>query len=171
VLRNTAPTYQGRERLCPVAHNASVNLTITPLSATALRPLRRRVLRPHQTLDELEYPGENHPDAGHLGALLDGRVVGAVTVVPEAREGADPRWWRLRGMATDPDLQGRGIGTRLVAAARGHVAAHGGTGIWCHARSPAAPFYVRQGFVQTGEEWEEPLMGPHVAMHWVFPTD
>jgi predicted GNAT family N-acyltransferase len=36
--------------------------------------------------------------------------------------------------------------------------------VWCHARTPAQPFYKRAGFAAHGDEWVDPEIGPHVAM-------
>lgn len=46
----------------------------------------------------------------------------------------------------------------------GHVEARGGGLLWCNARLTAVGFYQRGGFETLGEPWEEPLIGPHVAM-------
>jgi len=45
-----------------------------------------------------------------------------------------------------------------------HVADRGGTLVWCNARVPARRFYERAGFTVHGDEWDEPGIGPHVAM-------
>jgi hypothetical protein len=36
--------------------------------------------------------------------------------------------------------------------------------LWCNARLAAVGFYERAGMVTTGEIWEEPVIGPHIAM-------
>ena len=72
--------------------------------------------------------------------------------------------WRLRGMATSEGHRGRGIGGEVLAAVIAHVAGHSGGLLWCNARLPAVDFYRRAGFETRGEAWEEPDIGPHVAM-------
>jgi GNAT superfamily N-acetyltransferase len=74
-------------------------------------------------------------------------------------------------MATAERWRSRGIGARVLAAAVDHVLAGGGRLLWCNARLPAVPFYERAGFVRVGEEWDEPFIGPHVAMQRVLAAD
>jgi len=134
------------------------------VGAEVTRPLRQRVLRPHLTPGDLVFPHDDDPDAAHVVALRpDGAVVGTVSVLPEAAPwGA--AGWRLRGMATDESVRGRGVGARLLAAVLDHVRGHGGGLLWCNARVRAVPFYERGGLCTRGEPWEEPLIGPHVVM-------
>ncbi len=80
-------------------------------------------------------------------------------------EASGPGLWRLRGMAVDPDHQGIGVGTALLARVRDFVDRSGGGLIWCNARVSAQDFYVAAGFVSIGEPWDEPGIGPHVRMH------
>jgi predicted GNAT family N-acyltransferase len=67
-------------------------------------------------------------------------------------------------MATAEGQRGRGVGARTLAACVVHVLRHGGGLLWCTARTPARAFYERAGFVVHGEEWIDPVIGPHVAM-------
>jgi GNAT superfamily N-acetyltransferase len=135
-------------------------------------PLRQRVLRPHQTVEQMALPGDEAPDSAHFAAVEtegspDSRVVvGTASVRREA-----PPWptaggpaWRLRGMATAEGRRGEGIGADVLAAVIEHVRAHGGGLLWCNARLPAVEFYRRAGLVTRGESWVEPIIGPHIAM-------
>jgi GNAT superfamily N-acetyltransferase len=128
--------------------------------------LRARVLRRGQPPDKVRLAGFTEPGTVAFAARTpDGEVVGTTIVYPEPcawRPGA--RAWRLRGMATEPALQGRGIGGRVLAAALAHARAQGAEVVWCNARIPARAFYERAGFVAHGDEWDDPDIGPHVAM-------
>ncbi len=136
-------------------------------------PLRQQVLRPHQTLDEVRFRGDDDPETGSFAALTeDGTVVGTATV----RRAACP-WrpdrsdgWRLRGMATAPERRGQGVGARLLDAVVAHLVRNGGGLLWCHARTPARAFYERAGFTAYGEAWEEPFIGPHIRMWREVPA-
>lgn len=128
--------------------------------------LRQAVLRPHQRPDEVRFPDDEGPGTAHFCARDDDDdVVGVVSVM---RQG--PPWrpdldaWRLRGMATAPEWRGTGVGSALVGAVFDHVAAGGGGLLWCNARLAAVGFYERAGMVTTGDVWEEPVIGPHIAM-------
>ena len=135
--------------------------------------LRQRVLRPHQTVEDMALAGDDAPEAGHfLARAGDGAVVATATVrrEPLPWDPEHPRAWRLRGMATaeghrnagNPwiDEHARVLGVEVV----GHVEGHGGGLLWCSARLPAVGFYTRAGLAVRGEPWEEDPIGPHVAM-------
>ena len=142
----------------------SVDVRIERVPVEATLELRQRVLRPHQELSEVVSSRERAPDAVHVAALMpDGTVVGTATVIEQAAPWGAPGW-RLRGMATDGGLRGRGIGARLLAAVVDHVREQGGGLLWCNARIPAIRFYERAGLQTRGEPWEEPEIGPHVVM-------
>lgn len=152
-------------------------ITVRPIQPTQTHALRHRVLRPHQTLAEMRYERDDEPGTVHLGAFDGGggtgEPVGVVTLnvtpVPVgmglARRG-DRVDWRLRGMAVDEGMQGRGVGRALVLEAIAS-AKHGGAGrLWCNARVSAMGFYKRLGFVTAGDEFDIPVIGPHYVM-WV----
>jgi ribosomal protein S18 acetylase RimI-like enzyme len=139
---------------------------IRQVAADETYPLRQRVLRPHQTVAQVGSPADGDADAGHFAAYQGGKVVGVVSVLHQSPDDGPEQagWWRLRGMATAEEVRGRGIGRALVAAVVAHAVAHDGTVLWCHARLPAVGFYRAAGFEATGEVWEEPAIGPHIAM-------
>jgi GNAT superfamily N-acetyltransferase len=130
--------------------------------------LRQAVLRPHQSRDQARYPTDFDPATAHFCAEDEsGRVVSVASLLNEA-----PLWqpgpqnaWHLRGMATTPDWRGRGAGSAVLAAVLEHVAASGGGLVWCNARLGAVDFYKGAGLVTTGDPWEEPVIGPHIAMY------
>lgn len=133
-------------------------------------PLIHKVLRPHQAWAEVVRIGAT-PGAVGLAAYLDDRVVGTAILSPETFPGDPDRagTWRLRGMATAPELQGQGVGSRVLRTAVDLVASSGGTLIWCNARVSALGFYQRAGFTATGDPWDEPGIGPHVRMSRPVP--
>lgn len=125
------------------------------------------MLRPGAPPDRVRWPADDLPDAAAFAARdASGTVVGTAIVYPEAcpwqpdRPGA----WRLRGMATDEGRRSAGIGGAVLEAIVDHVARAGGTLVWCNARVPARRFYERGGFRAHGQEWEDPEIGPHIAM-------
>jgi GNAT superfamily N-acetyltransferase len=129
--------------------------------------LRQSVLRPHQSTDQARYPADFDPATAHFCAEDGaGRVVSVASVLKEAPawQAAEPNAWHVRGMATAPDWRGRGAGSAVLGAVYDHVAASGGGLLWCNARLGAVDFYKRAGMATTGEPWEEPVIGPHIAM-------
>jgi GNAT superfamily N-acetyltransferase len=114
----------------------------------------------------MSLPGDDDADTAHFAAVDGGTVVGTASVRREAAPWAADRQpsWRLRGMATAEGRRSQGIGSALVQAVVGHVRERGGGLLWCNARTPAVSFYERAGFVTQGESWEDPAIGPHIAM-------
>lgn len=138
---------------------------IRAITADQTRPLRHKVLRPHQKPEELVYPGDSEPGSLHAGYFVDGVLVGIASAVRNPMPGqAASSAWQLRGMAVLPEFRGRGAGTAMLSACIAHVARSQGTLLWCNARTPAVGFYRRLGFTTKGEEFEVPVSGPHFLM-------
>ena len=138
---------------------------IRPIDAADARPLRHAILRPTQPFDATVYPLDDQPESGHFGAFWEDRLVGVASVYHEAQLGElDPRAWRLRGMATYAGQRGQGIGGALMEACLDHVRAHGGMTLWFNARTTAASFYRRFGFVVKGDVFDIEGIGAHVVM-------
>ena len=139
-------------------------------------PLRRKVLRQGMPAETAIFPGDDEPETFHLGALRNGEIVGIATflVRPYPLDAAGARAWQLRGMAVDPDLQGQGVGTRILEAAietlRDELVARderrGTATLWCKARIKAVEFYRRNGWVIEGDEFEIGVFGRHHFMKW-----
>jgi GNAT superfamily N-acetyltransferase len=129
-----------------------------PVPLPDTRPLRREVLRPYMSLDELA----GHEPAGAIafGAFEGDELIAVGLVGPEG----EPGDWRVRGMATKPAARGRGAGTLVLDALVQHAIAHGASRVWCNARTPARTLYERAGFVVASEEFEPPRIGPHFRM-------
>lgn len=129
------------------------------VGAAETAALRREVLRPHWTLAQVLAAAD---DAPHLAVYDDGVLVACASIRPEPMPG-DPRAgdWRLRGMASEEAVRGRGHGATALAAALGYARERGATRVWCNARTGALCFYVRHGFTVVGEEFELPDAGPH----------
>lgn len=142
-------------------------MRIELVEGSATRELRRAVLRPNWPTGSAMH-GDDNPDAVHLAAFDgDGRLVAACLVLPRPYplRAELPNAWQLRGMATAPELRGRGIGTALLAAAISEIRARGGELAWCDARTPAVAFYRQHGFVAEGEEFMHAESGiPHFRM-------
>jgi GNAT superfamily N-acetyltransferase len=122
------------------------------------RALRRAILRPHLTIEQMVE--SEPPHASAMGAF-DGEALVAVGLIgPEGEPGA----WRVRGMATVPEARGQGAGTRVLAALLDHARSEGATSVWASVRVPARTLYERAGFYVDSEVYEQPPIGPHVLM-------
>jgi predicted GNAT family N-acyltransferase len=131
-----------------------------------VRPLRQAVLRPHQTVAEQVFDGDDDPRAAHFAVREDGVVLGIASITPEPfpRDGTAGDF-RVRGMATEPERgRGTGAGGALLRACVEHARTSGATRVWCNARTPARGFYERAGFTAVGAEFTLPDIGPHFVM-------
>lgn len=112
------------------------------------------------------YPGDEDADTLHLGLYTLGRLVGVASLYreppPDALKATTA--WRLRGMAVEHTLQGKGHGAALLRACLEHAEHQGGSQVWCNARTTASGFYRSLGFAQKGDEFELPGIGPHHLM-------
>src|SRR5437879_5956231 len=111
----------------------------------ALR-LREAVLRAPLGLSftEEEFAEESH--CFHLGGFDDERLV-AVLLLKRLNEHAV----KMRQVAVEPGLQGRGVGSGLVAFAEDFARARDYTTVIAHARGTAVDFYRRIGYSTSGE--------------------
>lgn len=136
---------------------------VRPIDAASTRELRHELLRPAQAPEELVYDGDDAWDTLHLGAFEDERLVGIATVMRAPPPGsAEEPAWRIRGMATLPEVRGRGYGGMLLERCLEHAEEHGGDLVWCTARVGAIGFYRRYGFEVEGDPFDVPGAGEHV---------
>jgi len=138
-------------------------MQVRPIEASATYSLRSQVLRPGLPLAASLYPQD--PEAVHFGVFEGEEVVSVVTAHPEnsplfAREGQ----WRIRGMATHPQRQGRGLGRAGLEALLAWGRGRGVPLFWCNARVGALRFYARAGFSVESELFDIPGIGPHKVM-------
>lgn len=95
----------------------------------------------------------------HYAAFTDdGEVVG--TVLLGALSATQVR---ARQVSVQAEVQGSGVGTRLMAFAEGQARTQGFSEMVLHARETAVPFYERIGYVAEGEFFEESGL-PHILM-------
>ena len=127
--------------------------------------LRLRVLRPGKPVESSYY--EQDPMAVHFGVRAKGSLVSIVTAHPEPRFG-EPFAWRIRGMATEPELQGQGLGRLVLEALLEWGRASEVPLFWCNARLGALRFYERMGFTIESEIFEIEGIGPHRVMRKVL---
>jgi predicted GNAT family N-acyltransferase len=110
------------------------------------------------------FPLDKAPGTRHVGYFLNGELVGVGTIFREAEDGStDKNVWRIRGMAVSTNIQGRGIGGKILAALITYATSQSLPGeIWCKGRVTAESFYKRFGFVQASDIFDVPPIGPHM---------
>ena len=122
-------------------------MSIEQITPTLTWRLRRDVLYPGQKMFEMEM--DEDADGIHFGAFKDNQLVGVVSLFQKDTD------FQFRKLAVDPAVQGMGIGNRLLDYITKHAQDEGGTKIWCNARLSAIGFYLKSGFVQTGQTFSK----------------
>jgi ribosomal protein S18 acetylase RimI-like enzyme len=133
-------------------------LLVRAVSLESTRALRQSVLRPHEAVAGMV--SSESSDAFAVGAFDGEELVSVGLIAPDGKPGG----WRIRGMATAPGARGRGAGAGVLDALLRHALAAGAQRIWCNARKPARRFYERAGFRVISEEFDLPMIGPHLVM-------
>jgi GNAT superfamily N-acetyltransferase len=141
-------------------------LETVAVDVSRVRPLRREVLRPGASPDELAYPLDDALTTLHVAVLADANEPLAIgSVMPDAHP-RDPVAgdWRIRGMATRPGERSRGLGAAVLACLERYARERGGRRLWCNARVGARAFYERAGMTAEDELFEIERIGPHYLM-------
>ena len=128
-----------------------------PAEVTAALELRYRVFCDEQGVTfEAEQDGRD-PEALHIVAFEDGRLVGTCRLL------FDDDLARLGRMAVEPGLRGRGVGAAILDAAEAESRRAGAERIRLHAQTAARALYERGGFEVRGELFMEEGI-PHLTM-------
>lgn len=115
-------------------------------------------------------PGDDLAGVVHLGAFSGSTLASACLIFPEEcpwRPG-EPAW-RLRSMASAPELRGHGFGALVLAEAARTAQDRSAEILWCLARESAVGFYLRYGWQAHGELFDTDL-GPHQRMWLDLPA-
>jgi predicted GNAT family N-acyltransferase len=124
--------------------------------------LRHRVLRAPLDLVFSTQEIANEHAWLHFGYWVEDELVGYLQMVPLGNN-----VWKMRQVAVDASVQGRGIGSKLVACTEAAMVPLGCQKISLHARMAAVPFYLRLGYVTEGDEFTEVGI-PHLKMSKAF---
>lgn len=142
------------------------------ISAAETFNLRSRVLRPGLPTELSHFPGDEASTTIHLGirdsetseVICNGTLMQNICpLFPEHTTA-----YRLRGMATDPNYQGKGLGKILIAFAEEVLKKKQISFFWFNARQSAFGFYEKCGYQMTGELFDIPTVGPHKVMYKIL---
>ena len=144
-------------------------VTIKLVNATDTWALRHQVLRPDQPLASVDYKEDSTREALHFAASLKDQIVAVASIYREDESGrTEGKVWRLRGMATAPEIRGTGVGGALLSALLLRLKSQSEERVWCNARITASGFYLHYGFDVVGDEFQMPGIGPHYLMNKVL---
>jgi GNAT superfamily N-acetyltransferase len=143
----------------------SAPITVRPITAAETYPLRLAVLRPNGPHAAAQFPGDEAATTKHFGAFEKTELIGIASLFPAEMPGRPGHSaLQLRGMATAPEVRGKGFGPALVKACVAYARDTGMKLIWCNARTSALGFYRKLGWEIVGDEFEIPGVGPHFHM-------
>ncbi len=127
------------------------------------RELRDRVLR--KPLGLVLEVSDEEKDQWHFGLFdLQDDLLGTVIAVPLGGGEA-----KVRQMAVAPNFARRGFGRRVLQELEDRLREKGIYRISLHARTTAAGFYRKAGYVEAGPEFVEVGI-PHVKMEKTLPA-
>ncbi|WP_231426296.1 GNAT family N-acetyltransferase [Pedobacter sp. Leaf250] len=127
-------------------------------------PLRSLVLRNDKPLAECIFDGDTNYDTFHLGYVENDEIRSIASLMRNDFFPDDGEGYQLRGMATHPDFAGRGYGAALINFAVEYLKEYKTDYLWCNARSNAATFYKKLGFINESPEFDIPGIGFHYEM-------
>jgi len=131
--------------------------------------IRHEVLRPNQTLEDCDYPNDRNPDSFHLGAFESNKLIAIASFYGERNEQIVAwKQYRLRGLATLPKYQGKGVGKSLMKFGLEHLQNNKADVLWCNARTSASPFYENLGFGTFDDIFEIEGIGLHQLLYYLF---
>ena len=101
----------------------------------------------------------------HLVAYLAGRLVSCLYLIKENHTA------RLKQFVVDPELQGHGIGKRMMQLMESYCLQHKMSYIFMHAREYAVPFYEKMGYERYDEKFLE-IGLPHWKLRkWLIENE
>ena len=139
--------------------NADAKIQVRAVDLETIVDLRHRILRNGLPRSTAIFTGDNDPESIHLAALAGQTLIGCATL---HRKSA--KIYQLRGMAVETAHQRGGIGKALLAEAERLAAANGAESVWANCRTPAVPFYLRNGWLIVSDEFVVETAGPHFKM-------
>lgn len=143
------------------------NVEIKKLDTLSIRALRYKVLWPHKNgIEACVIEPDNLPTTFHMGAIFNGKIVGTSTFIVDINEKFEEKnQYRLRAMATDPVVRGKGVGVKIIEAGIEELKNKNVKLLWCDARIIATGFYEKLNFKVLGDIYQVPDIGPHKLMY------
>jgi len=111
--------------------------------------LRQEILRTPLglafTKEELDREKNNIQVAG----FIENEVIATASLAKEQPS------YRMRLVAVKENLQGLGVGSKLVDFCEHYAKKVGASSIYCHARNHAVSFYTKKGYLPEGQNFTE----------------
>lgn len=139
-------------------------ITIKNISAEETYKIRLEILRNGMDLP-VEFSGDFDKDTFHLGVFENDSLKGISSFLKNSNILFDTTQYQLRGMATLPEVRGKGYGKQLLLQAFDILKEKKINILWCNAREVALDFYLKLGFEQKGNPFDIPEVGEHYCLY------
>ncbi len=138
------------------------------ITAIECHPLRHQVLWPHIKLEkDCVIDIDDRDDAIHIGAIVNDEIISVCSLFQMSSNLLDyQNQYRLRAMATDPNMRGKSAGKLIVKHAIELLKKNKHDVLWCDARQIAIGFYEKLGFQGSGHFYEVKNIGLHQLMYF-----
>ena len=136
---------------------------VRPAQVSELIDLRHRELRCGLPRQAAVFADDEAPTSRHYGAFLNDNSICCASF--HQKDWKSQPAWQLRGMATDKNHIGQGLGRAVLTYALSTLTAESPIHqFWCNARLIAVPFYQKLGWEIASEQFEIATAGPHYRM-------
>ncbi len=92
---------------------------------------------------------DNEKNYANIAGFYDGRLCATASLVVKESE------IKMQRVAIDKNFQGKGIGSAMLKYCEKYAEGHNVDTIYCHARSEAYAFYLKNGYSFEGDEFDE----------------
>lgn len=141
------------------------------MTSTALHELRRRVLRSNNPDISVADERDEEETSLHVAGFLGDRLVVSASFYPSTSP-VNPNLvtYQLRYMATDFDVQGMGLGAKVIEFAEFELRARGVQQVWANGRDTALGFYRATGWkiVEGSEHLSPETQLPHTVIYKIL---
>ncbi|MDA7803902.1 GNAT family N-acetyltransferase, partial [Crocinitomix sp.] len=137
------------------------SVDIRKANVSEIQTLRFEVLWPHLNgPEECTIAPDIDETTFHIAAFENGKTVGTATFIVDINDRfKEKNQYRLRAMATAPEIRGYGVGALLVERGIEELKKQGIKLLWCDARLIATGFYEKLNFKIKGKVYQVPKIG------------
>ncbi len=141
-------------------------MTVAIIKSKDCIDLRSRILRPNQPVELCHFAEDNFDSTFHLGIFKNERIVSNGTFMQNTNPhfSDNKNVYRLRGMATDTQFQGQGLGRLILEKSEVFLKQKNCEIVWFNARESAFGFYEKCGYKKIGDMFDIAGVGAHKVM-------
>lgn len=139
-------------------------ITVKNITSEETYKIRLEILRKEIDLP-VQFSGDFDIDTFHVGVFYKNELVGVSSYMKSDNSHFNEKQYQLRGMATLPNVRGKGCGKKMLEFAIDELENRKINTLWCNAREIALIFYTNLGFEIKGNPFELNLIGKHFLLY------